>query len=97
MAAVCAFMEVGKKLVFSEPMLEDSLKNILAWYKTKKIDKAIYDASLQYGQEVADTMISWANKDHYKETRKLPRYRFLKEEGKWIPTPPGYMAAIEPY
>jgi hypothetical protein len=97
LAAVCAFMEVGKKLVFSEPLLEDSLKDILSWYKTKRINKSVYEASLEYGRQVADTLLNWANQDHYKETRKLPRYRFLKEEGKWIPTPPAYMAAIEPY
>jgi len=97
LAAVCAFMEVGKKLVFSEPMLGDSLHNILAWHKSKGIDKSVYDASLKYGQQIADTILSWANQDHYTETRKLPRYRFLKKEGKWIPTPPAYMAAIEPY
>ena len=97
LAAVYAFMEVGKKLVFSEPLLDDSLKNVLSWYKTKKIDISVYNASLKYGQQVADTLLNWANQDHYKETRKLPRYRFLKKEGKWIPTPPAYMAAIEPY
>ncbi|HEY4154816.1 MAG TPA: vanadium-dependent haloperoxidase, partial [Puia sp.] len=97
LAAVCAFMEVGKKLVFSEPALDDSLKRILAWYKAGKFGKGLYEASLEYGKEVADTLLRWANKDHYKETRRLPRYRFLKEEGKWIPTPPAYMDAIEPY
>ena len=36
-------------------------------------------------------------KDHYAETRKLRRYAYLREEGKWSPTPPGYFAAVEPY
>ena len=32
-----------------------------------------------------------------RETRKLRRYEFKRQEGKWIPTPPAYMAAVEPY
>lgn len=97
LASVYAFLRVGRKLVFSEPALEDSIKNILQWYLDNHIDRDIYDASLRYGQQVADTILRWAEKDQYKETRKLRRYRFSKEEGKWIPTPPGYMAAVEPY
>ena len=97
LASIYAFMLVGKKLVFSEPVLEDSLKNILQWYRGKNISKLIYAASLQYGKQVADTIIKWIDKDQYKETRKLARYSLIKEEGKWIPTPPGYMAAIEPH
>ena len=95
LAAVYAYMTVGKRLIFSEAVLEDSLRLILDMYHG--LNKAIYDASLQYGKLAADSILSWADKDKYKETRKLPRYRFIKKEGKWIPTPPAYMAAIEPY
>jgi len=96
LAAVYAFLLVGKKLVFSEPMLEDSLKAIVGNYR-RGLAISVYDASLRYGEAVADSVIAWADKDQYKETRKLPRYRLIQKEGKWIPTPPAYMAAIEPY
>src|SRR5215467_3898700 len=97
LSSIYAFFLVGKKLVFSEASLEDSLNNVLQWYKSKPIDKSIFSASLQYGRQVSDTINKWIDLDQYKETRKLPRYRLIKEEGKWIPTPPAYMAAIEPY
>ena len=96
LSAVYAFLQVGRKLVFSDAVVEDSLKTILAWYTTKKINRALYTASLAYGNQVADSIIKWANADQYKETRRMRRYNFSKQEGKWIPTPPGYMAAIEP-
>lgn len=95
LAAIYAYMIVGKKLIFSEAALEDSLKHLLGMYKG--MNKTLYDASLRYGKQTADSILSWADKDQYKETRKLPRYRFLKTEGKWLPTPPVYMAAVEPY
>lgn len=56
-----------------------------------------YEASLQYGSEVAAAILQWAGQDKYKETRSMRRYNFLKQEGKWMPTPPVYMAAVEPY
>ncbi len=97
LAAVYAYMMVGKQLVFSEPVLQDSLNVILKWYEAKKIKKTIYDNSLLYGQQVADSMKRWIAQDQYKETRKIRRYSYSKQEGKWIPTPPGYIAAVEPY
>ncbi|MEO6720050.1 MAG: vanadium-dependent haloperoxidase [Ferruginibacter sp.] len=96
LAAVNAFLITGKGLVFSEKVMQDSINNILKWY-SKKLSPKEFNTSMQYGQQVAEAVIKWAGQDKYKETRSLRRYRFLKEEGKWIPTPPVYMAAIEPY
>lgn len=97
LAAVNAFLIVGKSLVFSEVMFQDSITQLLQWYKNKKISKQQYAASLLYGKQVADVIMQWAAKDKYKETRSLRRYNYLKQEGKWIPTPPVYIAAVEPY
>ena len=97
LAAVNAFLIVGKSLVFSEMIMQDSADHILQWYKSKKISTQQYEASLQYGKRVAAAVMQWIAKDKYKETRSLRRYNYLKQEGKWIPTPPVYMAAIEPY
>ena len=97
LAAVNAFLIVGKSLVFSEAIFQDSVTQLLQWYKNKKISRQEYAASLLYGQQVADAVMQWAAKDKYKETRSLRRYNYLKQEGKWMPTPPVYMAAVEPY
>jgi hypothetical protein len=97
LSAVYAFLLVGKKLVFSEPVLEDSINHLLAWYRAKDTGTKTYNASLAYGRLVADSIIKWLNADQYKETRRMRRYNFLKQDGKWIPTPPGYMVAVEPY
>ncbi|MBS1933449.1 MAG: vanadium-dependent haloperoxidase, partial [Bacteroidetes bacterium] len=97
LAAVNAFLLTGKKLIFSEPIMQDSIDAILNWYSDKHIPKEEFDASLEYGKEIAEKIINWASSDNYNETRKLRRYKISKEEGKWIPTPPGYMTAVEPY
>lgn len=97
LAAVYSFLSIGKQLVYSDSALQDSINDILKWYKARKINTTVYNNSLQYGKQVADSISAWMLKDHYKETRKLRRYAYLKEDGKWSPTPPGYFAAVEPY
>lgn len=94
LASLAAFMHTAKRFVFSEAMLMDSLQNFLNPFV--KLAPAVYKASVDYGRSVADSVIAWADKDGYRETRKLRRYNLLKAEGKWLPTAPGYMAAVEP-
>ncbi len=97
LASVYSFLTVGKQLVFSDSAMLDSLTYILKWYDDKKLNPVIYANSVEYGKQVADSIIRWAAKDHYRETRSIRRYTYLKQEGKWSPTPPGYFAAVEPY
>jgi hypothetical protein len=96
LAGVYAFLLTGQKLIFSESILEDSIQAIVSSYR-RKMPRKLYDESLRYGRRVADVILAWAALDGYSETRKIRRYDLLREEGKWIPTPPAYMAAIEPH
>jgi hypothetical protein len=96
-ASVYAFLTVGKRLVFSDSTIQDSIRLILATLRATNPDPGRFAASLDYGALVAAKVIAWADGDQYKETRKLPRYRIAHQKGKWIPTPPVYMAAVEPY
>jgi hypothetical protein len=95
LASVYAFLKVAQRFVFSEKMLEDSLNAILKEFK--KLKPGIYKNSIAVGQMVTDSIIKWADKDNYRDTRKLRRYNIIKQNGKWLPTPPGYIAAVEPY
>ena len=97
LASVYAFWQVGKRFVFSDEVALDSLNNVMSWYKGKKYPENVIQNSIIYGKRVADSVILWADKDQYKDTRKLRRYSIIKGEGKWAPTPPGYMPAVEPY
>ena len=96
LAGVYAFLLTGRNLIFSEKMMEDSITQVIKVYK-KQLSPKIFQASLAYGKQVSDSIIAWSKKDHYADTRKLKRYDFVKGEGKWIATPPVYMAAIEPH
>ncbi len=95
LAVVYAFMQTARRFVFSEAMLNDSLQALLKSFAS--VDPAVFKASIIVGQAVADSVIAWADKDGYKETRRLRRYNLQKSDGKWLPTAPGYMAAVEPH
>lgn len=97
LAAVEALVAVGRSLVFSEQRL-DSATAIL-W---KQVGQRGYSAqtiarSRAVGQQLATHILAWAGTDNYRQTRSLRRYSPQKLPGAWLPTPPGYMAAVEPY
>lgn len=96
-AATIAFFEIGKRLVFSEKALEDSLSKIVLWYKSKGYSEELLNNSRLYGKEYASELFVWLIKDNYKETRSKKRYTQKNRPQDWVLTPPGYMAAVEPY
>ena len=95
LAAVYAFFKTGGKLVFSEHLLTDSIRVILNDFREK--DTLVYNNSLRLGQAVADSILTWSAKDNYAKTRAKRRYAYSKQKGKWTPTPPGFIDAVEPY
>lgn len=95
-AALVAHMEVSKQLVFSEDLVEkfrDSLYK--KWSETNEKE---FEASKEYGLKVADHIKKWMDKDNYKQTRTMSKFSVLTNvAGRWQPTPPAYMDAIEPH
>ena len=71
LAAVYAYMTVGKRLIFSEATLDDSLRLILRMYKG--VHKTVYNASLQYGRQAADSILVCVVLVLFLFLRKLPR------------------------
>jgi len=96
LAAVHAFCETGKALVFSENKMEEFAAEMSKEFAAMKIPQAVFDRSIAYGKSVSEHMLSWADTDNYKETRTFPKYTIPNDPGKWKPTPPDYMDGIEP-
>src|ERR1700679_86954 len=59
-ASVYAFLMVGKRLVFSDSTIQDSTRIILDALKATNPDTGRFAASLEYGAQVAKSIISWA-------------------------------------
>jgi hypothetical protein len=97
LAAVQAILSVAKSMVISEGKLDDFNKQVLLEFRKTGMPKGVFQASVAYGQKVAEHILAWAAKDNYKETRSYPKYTVSEDEATWKPTPPAYMRAVEPH
>lgn len=95
-AACYSFSYVAQKLVGSEYKIEEWRKSFTDSI-LKTGDSAIIKNSMQYGRQVSDSILAWAAKDNYNQSRGLPRFTLSKSPGAWQPTPADYAQAIEPH
>ncbi|MEL7003238.1 MAG: vanadium-dependent haloperoxidase [Bacteroidota bacterium] len=97
LAALEAFLRVGTALIFSEEKMDEYKEELYQGFQQSGMDKTKMERSLKYGEEVANHILAWADKDNYKQTRTFQKYTISSEPDTWQPTPPGYMEAIEPH
>lgn len=97
LASYHAYIIVGKALIFSEEKMEAFQESLYQELKDKGIPEDIYNRSINYGQQVADHILAWADGDNYKQTRTFPKYTVRSDDYAWKPTPPDYMEGIEPH
>jgi hypothetical protein len=96
LAGVHAFMTVGRALTFSRARM-DSLRSAMhEQFRRKGIPPPVFARSVAYGDRVAEHILAWAAKDHFVQTRGYAKYTVTSERGRWVPTPPAYMDAVEP-
>jgi hypothetical protein len=94
-ASLVALVKVGNFLTFSGDtmkMLDDSIKGLA---KNSGMPEDMYNGSIAYGNQVADSVISWSKTDNYAQTRGST-FAVSNLPGHWAPTPPGYFPAVEP-
>ena len=94
LAGVHAFMTVGRQLTFSRARM-DSLRSAMDERFRGTLSPAVYDRSVAYGDTVAKHVLAWASTDRFLQTRGYPKYTVSAAPGRWVPTPPAYMDAIE--
>jgi len=95
-AALEAYMRVGKALIFSEDKMEVFEANMWSKIEESGIPSSVFERSKEYGEKVADHILDWANGDNYNQTRTFPKYTVQSDADAWKPTPPDYMEGIEP-
>lgn len=95
-AAQVAFIEVASHLIYSEDKLHEYLEKYLNKLKKAGIREEVLQASVNYGEEVAEHISSWMHSDGYQKTRGQ-RHTVSAAAGKWRPTAPDFMDGIEPF
>ena len=96
-AALTAFYKVGTALIFSEQKLEAQAQHYFDELDSLGVPASVLSASRKYGELVASQILSWADKDNYKESRSFSKYSISDDPARWKPTPPAYMEGIEPH
>ena len=98
LAAVLAMLETAKKMQPSGKLLLGEYEdNFLDSCKRMGYPDEVISSSKKYALAVSKQILAYAKADGYNKISNLPRYTPLDKDGYWYPTPPAYIAAVEPY
>lgn len=95
LAGLRAFLTVSHQLTFSRERM-DSVRSAMTERYADVLSDDVYARSVAYGDTVARHVLAWAGTDRFKESRGLPKFSITRQPGRWVPTPPAYMDAVEP-
>lgn len=96
-AAIEALCKTAPKVVFSTKDLAEFEQKTLAELKNHTSEE-IYNRSVAFGQQVANTVIKRMSIDQYAQTRGMERFEVQSNvPGRWVPTPPDYADGVEPH
>jgi hypothetical protein len=96
-ASLLAFCKAGEAVTFPEGSMKDYLSKLDSIADESGMSRAMKNATRQLADSVAGHILRWSKKDNYAETRTAEKYNITQEEGRWVPTPPGYAQALEPH
>ncbi len=95
LAASKAFFSVARNIkVFSVDSLKNYETSLFNSFKNS-MDEADYQRSVDFGDSVASVILRRAKNDGYFLSRGKPKHLGSREPGKWNPTPPDYLDAVE--
>jgi hypothetical protein len=89
-------MSVARQMTFSRARM-DSLRDAMdARFRRDGLSAETFARSVAYGDTVAKHVLAWAGTDGYAQSRGMPKFSVTQAVGRWVPTPPAYMDAVEP-
>ncbi|PKK35848.1 haloperoxidase [Siphonobacter sp. SORGH_AS_0500] len=97
MAATYCILETGRLILPSGYMLEEDEKKLVDAWKQEGKSQQLIDEAIAAAQLMAKHVIAYSTTDQYGKLSTRLRYRPIKGDGYWYPTPPGYMEAVEPH
>lgn len=96
-AALIAFCKVGNAVTFPEGSMDVYVDELKEKAKDAGMPSDVFEASVLFAGQVADTIMDWSKKDSYARIRSASKFTVTDEEGRWVPTPPMYAQAVEPH
>lgn len=97
LAALLAMIATASKMQPSGKLLEKYRDRFLDTCLARGYRQEEIDASLNYAATISKRILLYARSDRYNKISNFARYSPVDSEGSWYPTPPAFMAAVEPY
>jgi len=94
-ASLLAFCKVGEAVTFPEGSMKGYVDHLKHMADSAGMPSTIMKSSQAFADSVANHILNWSKKDKYLTTRSASKYTVSNEEGRWVPTPPGYDQALE--
>ncbi|MBC7947603.1 MAG: vanadium-dependent haloperoxidase [Chitinophagaceae bacterium] len=97
LAVLYAILETGKNIIPSGHLLQEKQDSLLDNYRNGKVASSTIDASVELAKFVSAKIAQHSKSDGYFTLSTRQRYTPVSSSGSWRPTPPEYMAAVEPH
>ncbi|MEJ7912333.1 MAG: vanadium-dependent haloperoxidase [Chitinophagaceae bacterium] len=97
LASLLAFVKVGNAVTFPEGVLMDYYNNLLEGADSAGIPSDVLEGTVAFSDTIAAAILKWSKGDSYAKTRSAEKFTVRQEDGRWIPTPPAYNQALEPF
>jgi len=96
--AAYAMLEVGRQLMPSGYLLEQTQTTLFQDFKKKyHFSSPCLEQNIAFATTIAAQVVEYSKTDGYSKLSTLKRYSPVVTDGHWYPTPPEYMAAVEPH
>lgn len=97
LAALYCILETGRLILPSGERLDEEEKKLIVSLKKEGYTQPLIDQSVAVAQTVAKQVLVYSTSDNYRKLSARTRYRPIKGDAYWYPTPPAYIEAIEPH
>lgn len=95
LAGVNAYLTTAEALVFDPEVVIEHREALTDTLRRRGVPRRVIERSMEYGAAVGKHVLAWAGSDGIKAARASARLEIQHEPGRWIPTPPAYMDAVE--
>src|SRR4051812_27856848 len=97
LSAVLAMLQTAQKMQPSGKLLAAFEQQLLDSCRHLGYNDYMINNSKRYAAAVSKKILAYAKADRYNMISNYPRYTPVSREGCWYPTPPAFLAAVEPY
>lgn len=97
LAIILSIFKAGEKLLPSGFMLKKNIDSVAKLFSKTNKEKLLFKNTGVLVDEVVKQLIAYAKADGFTKLNNLPRYTPKQGDAWWKPTPPSFMAPVEPH